>query len=217
MNKTIRVMIVDDHHIVAEGLRFIVSAQPDMEFVGSGANGIEAVQRVRELKPDVVLMDFTMPALNGVEATRQIVARHPNCRIVVLSVHADGGYVRRAFDAGASAYLVKRTASHELIEAIRAAHAGKRYLSAELAVSMIDEYANGNGVAAQPLQSLSAREREVLQLLAEGASVVEIGRRLSLSPRTVETYRARMMQKLGIDSIAALVKFAIQHGVIGIE
>lgn len=211
---SIRVLIADDHGIVAEGLRHLVEAQPDMRVVACVEDGRQAVLQAREAAPDVVLMDLSMPELNGADATRAIVADVPGCRVIVLSMYSEREYVRRAFKAGAAGYVVKRSAAKELVEAIRAAHAGGRYLSPRVADALIGEDADGEEDA---LARLSAREREVLQLIAEGRTGAEIAARLSLSQKTVETYRARLIDKLGIRDVPGLVRFAIQRGLVSLD
>jgi DNA-binding NarL/FixJ family response regulator len=212
---TIRILIADDHGVVAEGLKHLVEAQEDLQVVAIVGDGREAVRVAKEVKPDVVLMDLSMPELNGADATRAILERNSECRVIVLSMYAEREYVRRALKAGASGYVVKRSAAKEVVDAIRAVHAGQRYLSPRVADVVIDDYAADG--KADLLEKLSAREREVLQLLAEGRTGSEIAERLSLSQKTVETYRARLVEKLGIRDVAGLVKFAIQRGLVSLD
>jgi DNA-binding NarL/FixJ family response regulator len=212
---TIRVLIADDHTVVAEGLKHVIEAQPDMEVIALVSDGREAVRMAQEVAPDIVLMDLSMPELNGADATRAIQARDPKCRVIVLSMYSDREYVRRALKAGAAGYVVKRSAAKEVVEAIRAVHAGQRYLSPKVADVVIDDYAAD--AHDDPLAKLSAREREVLQLLAEGNTGAQIAERLSLSQKTVETYRARLVEKLGIRDLAGLVRFAIQRGLVSLD
>ena len=211
----IKILIADDHGVVAEGLKHLIEAQPDMQVVGTVGDGREAVRLAREAQPDVVLMDLSMPELNGADATRAILERDARPRVIVLSMYAEREYVRRALKAGASGYVVKRSAAREVVEAIRAVYAGQRYLSPKVADVVIDDYAAED--KQDPLARLSAREREVLQLLAEGRTGAEIAARLVLSQKTVETYRARLVEKLGIRDVAGLVKFAIQRGIVSLE
>jgi len=213
---SIAVLIVDDHAVVSEGLRSLIEAQDDMHVVACVADGREAVNKARELKPDVVLMDIAMPNLNGIEATHLIRTRLETTQVVILSMHSNQEHVLRALQAGARGYVLKKSASKEVVDAIRTAHQGGRYLSQKLVESVIDELLR-DGSITDPLDVLSSRERQVLQLLVEGQSNAMIARSLSLSPKTVETYRARVMQKLNIDDIPSLVKFAIQHGVTSLE
>jgi DNA-binding NarL/FixJ family response regulator len=212
---SIRILIADDHGVVAEGLKHVVEAQTDMEVVALAVDGREAVRLARDLQPDVVLMDLSMPELNGADATRAILERDPKCRVIVLSMYSEREYVRRALKAGAAGYVVKRSAAKEVVDAIRAVHAGQRYLSARVADVVIDDYAGDGG--GDLLAKLSQREREVLQLLAEGHTGVQIAERLSLSQKTVETYRARLVEKLGIRDVAGLVRFAIQRGIVSLD
>ena len=212
---TIKILIADDHEVVAEGLKHLVQAQSDLEVVAIVGDGREAVRVAKETEPDVVLMDLSMPELNGADATRAIIDHRPECRVIVLSMYAEREYVRRALKAGATGYVVKRSAAKELVEAIRAVQNGQRYLSPRVADVVIDDYA-GDGKA-DLLEKLSTREREVLQLLAEGRTGSEIAQRLVLSQKTVETYRARLVEKLGIRDVAGLVKFAIQRGLVSLD
>ncbi|MGZ5585009.1 MAG: response regulator [Usitatibacter sp.] len=213
---TIRVLIADDHGVVAEGLRYLIQAQADMEVIACVENGREAVRRALETHPDVVLMDNAMPELNGTEATHLIRERQPESRVIMLSMYSDPVHVCRALQAGATGYVVKKSAAKEVVDAIRAVNGGRRYLSKALAEGVIDQFVTGSA-SQDPVDRLSSRERQVLQMLAEGRSVVEIAAKLSLSPKTVETYRARMMDKLDIHDLASLVKFAIQHGIASFE
>jgi two-component system, NarL family, response regulator NreC len=210
---TIRVLIADDHGVVAEGLRKLVEAQADMQVVALVEDGHEAVRRAMEDGPDVVLMDIAMPLLNGTEATRIIRQRRPQTRVVVLSAYSDPVHVYRALQAGAAGYIAKKSVAKEVVDAIRTAHQGGHYLSGQLTEGLIDHVIHKS----DPLQRLSSRERQVLQMLAEGHAVAKIAQTLSLSPKTVETYRARMMEKLGIGDFASLIRFAIQQGVTPLE
>jgi DNA-binding NarL/FixJ family response regulator len=213
---TIRVLIADDHGVVAEGLRKLVEAQADMKVVALVEDGREAVRRAMESSPDVVLMDIGMPVLNGTEATRIIRERCPQTRVVMLSAYSDPVHVYRALQAGAAGYIAKKSVAKEVVDAIRKAHQGGHYLSGQLTESMIDHVVH-KAASEDPLLRLSSRERQVLQMLAEGHSIAKIAKTLSLSPKTVETYRARMMEKLHIRDLASLVRFAIQQGVSPLE
>lgn len=212
----IKVLIADDHGVVAEGLRFVVEAQPDMEVIACVQDSREAVRRSIETRPDVVLIDHAMPVLNGAEATHLIRERCPETRVIILSMYSNRVHVLGALQAGASGYVVKKSAAKEVVDAIRAVHRGDRYLSKELADSVIDQ-AVSRTASENPLQRLSSRERQVLQMLAEGHTIAHIAATLSLSPKTVETYRGRMMEKLGIRDFATLIKFAIQYGITSLE
>ena len=211
----ISVLIADDHAVVAEGLKHLIEAQTDMRVLAIAADGREAVRLTEEMRPDVVLMDLSMPELNGADATRVILEQDPGRRVIVLSMYAEHEYVRRALKSGALGYVVKRSAAKDVVDAIRAMHAGQRYVS-PLVEGAVGE-TGGRGDKDDRLARLSTREREVLQLLAEGRTGSEIAQRLSLSPKTVETYRARLVEKLGIRDVAGLVRFAIQRGIISLD
>lgn len=206
---TLRVLLADDHRLMREGLRALLRSVADVEVVGEVSTGREAQRLARELNPDVILMDVAMPDLNGIEAARAIHARCPSIRIAMLSMHATAEYVFRAFEAGACGYLLKEMASQEVITAVRTLQEGKRYLSPALA-QILPAIAAGR--ARSPVESLSPRERQVLQLVVEGHSSSEIARMIHLSPKSVETYRSRLMAKLGVGDLASLVKFALEHG-----
>jgi DNA-binding NarL/FixJ family response regulator len=213
---SIRVLIADDHKVVADGLCHLLNAQRDIEVLEVVRNGREALSRTVELRPHVVLMDSNMPELNGIEATRLIRERCPDSRVLILSVHSNPLHVVRALRAGASGYVPKSSAGSDVVEAIRVVHGGKRYLHPTLSEEVLGQLVD-NQPAEDPLARLSSRERQVLQLVAEGRSVADIALSLSLSPRTVETYRARMMEKVGIHDVAGLVKLAILHGLTTLE
>jgi DNA-binding NarL/FixJ family response regulator len=207
------VVIADDHAVLREGLRGLLGLQPDISVVGEAANGREALAAIEKLKPDVAVLDVAMPELGGIEAAELVHERCPAVKVVMLSADTSVERVHQALRAGAAGYLTKFSAVSEVADAIRRVVAGKRYLSRAIAEDMIDSYAR-DIEAKSPLESLSPRERQVLHLLAEGRSVVEIGTRLSVSPRTVETYRARMMEKLKLDDFREVVLFAAKHGIV---
>ncbi len=213
---SIRVLVADDHKVVADGLCHLLEAQPDIDVCDAVRSGRDAVRRTSELHPDVVLMDINMPDLNGIEATRLIRERDPGVRVLMLSVHADPMHIVRALRAGAAGYVPKSSAGSDVVEAVRTVQAGRRYLHPSIADAVLAQLVEPEA-ADDPVARLSAREREVLQLLAEGKSVADIGLALSLSPRTVETYRARLMEKLDIHDMPGLVKFAILHGITSLE
>jgi DNA-binding NarL/FixJ family response regulator len=212
----IRVILADDHAVVRDGLAVLLEAQSDLEVVGVAANGRQAVRLAQELHPDVVVMDIAMPELNGIEATRQIHDAVTSTQVLVLSMHSTTEHIFRALQAGARGYLLKDSAGAEVVDAIRVVHAGRRYLSQKIASTVVDDYISERH-RASPLDSLSPRERQILQLVAEGKSSAEAAAMLFLSPKTVDTYRSRMMQKLDIDDLPTLVKFAIQHGVTQLD
>ncbi len=202
---TTRVLLVDDHAMMREGLSVLL-AGAGMQIVGSVGNGRDAVRAAAATSPDVVIMDISMPEMNGIEATREICARAPAVQVVVLSMHSNREHVYQALNAGATGYVLKDAASTELVNAVRAVCAGRRYVSP--AIGPLTEPSGQRG----PLASLSARERQVLQLVVEGRTSVEIAQAANLSTKTVETYRSRLMKKLGVSDVASLVKLAIQHG-----
>ncbi len=216
---SIKVFLADDHAVVRDGLRYILEAQAGITVVGEAANGLDAVAEVRKLKPDVVVMDIAMPGLNGIEATRQIRTELPKTQVVILSVYSSSEHIYRALKAGARGYLLKESAGAEVVMAVRTVHAGRRYLCEKIANTMIDTYIEQREAAEaeSPLERLSIREREVLQLVVEGKSSKEIANIVHLSPKSVETYRSRLMQKLDVHDLPSLVKFAIQHGLTSLE
>lgn len=216
---SITVVLADDHAVVRDGLRVLLEAQPDIRVIGDAADGREAVSRVARLRPDVVVIDVAMPELNGIEAAREIGEVCPATQIIILSMHSTTEHIFRALQAGACGYLLKESAGIEVVNAVRAVHAGHRYLSQKISDKLVDDYVRQRQAAEakSPLGRLSPREREVLQLVVEGKTSAEIADVLSLSVKTVETYRSRLMHKLGISDLPALVKFAIQHGLTPLE
>jgi len=212
---TISVFIADDHAIIREGLAALLVAQPDIRIAGTAGNGREALAGVLQAKPAVVIMDIAMPEVNGIEAARQIHAALPQAQIVILSMHAGAEHVFQALEAGARGYLLKESAAKEIVDAVRTVQLGRRYLSAKVAEVLADRV--GRRTAVSPLESLSARERQILKLVADGLSSVRIAEMLHLSPKTVDTYRSRLMEKLNLSDIASLVKFAIQHGLTSLD
>ncbi|NJD56689.1 MAG: response regulator transcription factor [Nitrospirae bacterium] len=210
---TIKVLLADDHKIVRDGLRTLLEKNPDIVVAGEAEDGREALQMAQKLLPDVVVMDIAMPDLNGIEATRQILADRSAVRIVALSMHSDKRFVSEMLKAGASAYLLKDCAFEELITAIRTVMKGKIYLSPGIAGVVIGEYIRKDAKADSSVFSLlSDREREVLQLMAEGKTTKEVAAYLHVSVKTVETHRTNIMTKLDIHSIAELTKYAIREG-----
>jgi DNA-binding NarL/FixJ family response regulator len=212
---TINVFLADDHAVVRDALRCLLETQGDIRVIGDAANGREAVRQVRQLEPDVLLMDIAMPELNGIEATVQIRRACPSVRVLILSMHSSLEHVREALKAGAQGYLLKKSGGMEVIEAVRAVHADGAYLSQKIAGTMIADYRGEHPES--PLDALTRRERQILQLVVEGKSNLEASRSLFLSQKTVETYRCRMMQKLGVTRLPQLMKFALHHGITALE
>ena len=200
--------------MITDGLRALIDGCPDMRVVALADNGAEAVRRCVASRPDVAVMDQAMPEMNGTEAVRMIRERCAATRVVMLSMYSNCEHVRRALEAGANGYVLKSCAGDELLEAIRTVHSGRRYLSAPLADELLERMINGS---ADALSRLSARERQVLKLLADGRSVLHIAGTLCLSRKTVETYRERLMEKLGLRDLPSLVKFALRHGLVELE
>lgn len=211
----IRVVLVDDHKIVRDGLRLLLEREPGMTVVAEAENGRVAVRLARELHPDVAVMDIAMPELNGIEATRQIVADDPRVRVLALSMHSDRRFVAEMLKAGASGYLLKECAFEELAEAIRTVAAGRAYLSPRIAGIVVQGFVRGPEPEAAPAAGprLTAREREVMQLLAEGRTTRDVARELHLSAKTVETHRVNLMRKLGFRTLAELTRYAIREGI----
>ena len=211
---SIKVFLADDHAVVRDGLRLLLEAQKDITVVGEAAEGRETVHQAKQLCPDVVIRDIAMPELNGIDAALQIRDFCPLTQIVILSMHASNEHIYQALRAGAKGYLLKESAGKEVIHAVRAVHAGKRYFSQHITERVIDGYMHQAEATSEksPVERLSLREREILQLVVEGKTSAEIAKVLCLSPKTVETYRSRLMEKLGISDIPGLVKFAIRHG-----
>lgn len=214
----IRVLLVDDHRILREGIRALLVDEPDIVVVGEAGDGEEAVAKVDALRPDVVLMDVVMPRLNGVEATRRIRQRHPDVRVLVLSMYDDDEYVQQGIAAGAAGYLLKGTAADDLVLAIREVHKGASFLHPAVAAKLIDDYVRrvrgGGEEAGEPL---TAREQEVLKLIAEGNTNQEIADLLCISRKTVESHRANIMRKLDLHDVTDLVKYALRKGLIRLE
>ena len=208
---TIRVLLADDHSVLRDGVAALLEAQDGMTVVAHAQDGREAVRKITDLKPDVVVMDIVMPELDGIEATRLVHQSSPLTQVVILSMYSTTEHIFRALHAGAKGYLLKESAGAELVAAVRSVHAGRRYLSEKITESVVDGYIR-EGQPTEPLAKLSSRERQILQLVVAGKSTADIARALSLSPSTIDTYRSRLMKKLGIDSIAGLVKFAIACG-----
>ncbi len=214
----INVVLADDHTIVRDGLRALLEANADIRVVGDAADGRQVIELVKELNPDVVIMDISMPELNGIDATIQIKRNNPQVRVIILSMLGTADYVFHALQSGAQGFLLKESAGREVLQAVQAVYAGETYFSHPVTHTMINDYLQARrDNNSEPLESLSMRENEILCLVVEGKTSAEIGRKLSLSPKTVESYRSRMMQKLGISDLPELIKFAIKHGLISLE
>jgi DNA-binding NarL/FixJ family response regulator len=214
---TVRILLADDHTVVRQGLRKVLEECPDWKVVAEAGDGREAVRQAEQLKPDVAVLDVAMPLLNGVEATRQIVKHVPGVRVLVLSMHADEAYVTQILQAGASGYLLKDSADVDLIQAVAAVAQGKSFFSPAIARLMLDDYVkqrSGEPGVVDRYETLSEREREVFQLIAEGKTNKDIAALLFISPSTVETHRARILEKLDVHSAAEIVLYAVRRGVI---
>lgn len=215
----ISVFLADDHAVIRDGLRYLLEAQPDINVVGDAANGRQTLQLVERLCPDVAILDIAMPELNGIEATRRIRTDFPSTQVIILSIHSTEEHVSRALQAGARGFVLKESAGIEVVNAVRAVHSGHHYLSHKLSDRLIEDYLHQINSPREKsrLARLSPREKEVLQLVVEGKSSAQIAADLSLSIKTVETYRSRIFQKLDIDNLPGLVKFAIQHGLTPLD
>ena len=209
----IRVFLADDHAVLRDGLAALLESAGDIEVVGAAADGREALDAITRLRPEVAILDISMPGLDGVRLAERLHERMPELRILMLSMVSDPEVIYRALRAGAFGYLVKASAGREVVSAVRTVQRGKRFLSEQVSGVMVDDYARERQ-AKSPLESLSGREREVLQLLAEGRSASEIGALISISPRTVETYRTRIYEKLGLKDSRELVMFAMRNGIL---
>lgn len=210
-NRKIRIVLADDHAIVRRGFQLILRSHDDLEVVGEAATGLEAVALAEKLRPDIVVMDVSMPELNGIEATRRIEQVAPSTRVVALSMHRDSVYVREMLRAGARAYLLKESAEADLLTAIRAVARGEGYITPAVSDAVLSDYRKH---VANPIDLLTAREREVLTLIAEGKTNKEVATALNLSVYTVEAHRGKLMEKLNLHSTGELVRFAIRNGLI---
>jgi DNA-binding NarL/FixJ family response regulator len=219
MGMTIKIMLADDHQIVRQGLRNLLAAEPDMQVVAEADNGRKVLPLVEKFGPDIVIMDITMPGLNGIEATRQIQAECPGVKVIALSMHSDSLFVLNMLKAGASGYLLKDCALEDLVRAIRTVMGNKTYLSPGISDVVIKDFVSSWGRAAPSgaFSVLTAREREVLQLMAEGKSTNDIADCLCVSVKTVESHRKQIMSKVGIRSVAELTKYAIRQGLTSLE
>ncbi len=215
--KKIKILLADDHAVLRTGLRLLINSQSDMEVIGEVGDGLEALDEARRLKPDVLLMDITMPRMGGIEATRLIKREMPDIKVLALTVHEDEAHLRRFLEAGASGYVPKKAADVQLLEALRVVNSGEPYLHPSQASILVESIKNGDNLAAvgqDELEILSPRERKVLELLAKGHTNQEASEMLFLSVKTVETYKFRLMEKLNLKSRADLIKYALQKGIL---
>jgi DNA-binding NarL/FixJ family response regulator len=212
------IAVADDHPLVRQGLKAILEAEPDFRLIGEASDGLEAARLVERLKPNALVVDLMMPGLNGLEVTRQVSQRSPHTRVIVLSMHANEAYVLEALRKGAAGYVLKDASAADLVEAIREVAAGRRYLSRQLSERAIEAYVQkAEATALDIYETLTTREREVLQLAAEGCTSTEIAERLAISPRTAETHRTNLMRKLGLRTQTDLIRYALRRGIIAME
>jgi two-component system, NarL family, response regulator NreC len=215
---SISILLSDDHTILRQGLAALLEAEPDFHILGEASTGLETLQKVQSLDPDVLVLDLALPDINGLEITRQVRHSNPRTRIVILSMHAKEAYVLEALNSGASAYVLKGSDARELTQAIHQATRGIRYLSPPLSEQSLEAYIQlTRGQVFDPYETLTNRERQILHLAAGGCSNNEIARRLTISPRTVEQHRAKVMAKLDLHNQSELVRFAIQHGILALD
>ena len=215
------ILLAEDHQIVRQGLRALLESEPDFRIVGEASDGLEAIQLVEQLRPDVVLVDLMMPGLNGLDVTKAVKQRSPQTQIIILSMHDSEAYVVEALKKGAAGYVLKKSSARDLVEAINRVTAGHRYLSPSLSERALDAYVLHMRQAQEsgptPYETLTPRERETLRLAAEGYTNAEIALRLSISPRTVEVHRANMMRKLNLRTATDLVRYALQQGILPLQ
>lgn len=213
----LNILLVDDHEIMRQGLRLLLEKQSDMEVLGEANNGNKAIQLADELRPDIIVMDVNMPGLDGAHATREITDRHPDMKVVALSMHSKKGFIVEMLKAGASAYVLKENAFSELVTAINTVTTGEIYLSSRITRIVIDDYVKDNIVPGSSYKPLTDRENEVLKLVGDGYTSKEIALNLDLSVKTIDACRRKIMTKLQIDSVAELVKYAIREGLTSLE
>jgi len=214
---SVTIFLADDHSVLRDGLGMLLETQPDFKVVGAASNGREAIEQIQKLEPNIAILDIAMPEVNGLDVARYVNRNCPNTQVIMLSMHRTTEHIIQALEAGARGYVLKESAGDEVIGAIRTAQSGGRYLSQAVSSVALDYYVRQAGTRSSPLDRLNEREREILCLLADGQTSVEISERLTLSPRTVDNYRSVIMQKLNIHHLPGLVKFAIQHGLISLE
>ncbi len=215
---SIKVLLVDDHAIIREGLRSLLEKQPEMEVIADTDDGRKAIELVRELLPNIIIMDITMPGLNGIEATRQVIAEFPDVKVIALSIHSKRRFVADMLSAGATGYILKECMFDELVQAIKAVASGGRYLSPRITDVVVSDYVKRLSATTEaPFEALETREREVLQLVAEGKSTKQIALDLHVSTNTIEANRRQIMEKLNIHSVAELTKYAVREGLTTLE
>jgi DNA-binding NarL/FixJ family response regulator len=214
MMKDVHILLVDDHAVLRSGLRLLLDAQVGLRVVGEAGDAQEALDLAATATPDLILLDLTLPDMDGIAMLPLLRKRVPNAHVLVLTMHDDEGYLRRAFRAGAAGYVLKKAADDELIAAVRAVMRGENYVHPAMMRVLLDDLLPAAPAGSDPWDSLSEREREVLVLVARGYTAAEIGAQINLSPKTIETYRLRGMEKLGMRSRAALVQFALAHGLL---
>jgi DNA-binding NarL/FixJ family response regulator len=213
-----QILLADDHQVVIDGLKALLAGEPDMQVIGQATDGLQVLPKVLELHPEVLVLDLMMPGLNGLEVTRQVRDRAPETKVIVLSMHANDAYVVEALRNGAAGYVLKQAEARALVDAIRSVRGGTRYLSPPLSEEKLARWErDAKAAPLDPYDTLSTREREVLQLAAEGLTSAEIGQRLSIGKRTVETHRANLQRKLGVKTQAELVRFAVKKGLVGVD
>jgi DNA-binding NarL/FixJ family response regulator len=212
---SITVFLADDHAVVRDGLQSMLEAQGDIEVIGHAGNGYEAVDKITELCPDVAVVDIAMPEMNGIDVTREVIKACPSTRVVILSMYSTTEHILQALQAGALGYVLKESAGVEVIGAVRAVHAGHRYLSEKILDRVVTDYVSWSATVKvkSPLERLTPREREVLQFVVESKSSVEISQILEISPKTIDTHRSRLMKKLDIKNLGDLIKFGLRQGI----
>ena len=213
-----QILLADDHQVIIDGLKALLSGEPDLAVIGQATDGLQVLPKVLELQPDVLVLDLMMPGLGGLEVARQMKERAPKTKVIVLSMHANDAYVVEALRNGASGYVLKQAEARALVDAIRSVMSGKRYLSPPLSEEKLERYEmDAKAAPFDPYDTLSTREREVLQLAAEGLTSAAIGERLAIGKRTVETHRANLQRTLGVKTQAELVRFAVKKGLVGVD
>jgi two-component system response regulator NreC len=213
-NKSIRVLLVDDHQVLRDGLRLLMESEPDMVVIGEAADGQQALESAKNLRPDVVVMDLSLPDISGIEVTRQVTKNYPDMKVLVLSMHSKKEFVINAIEAGAAGYVPKSSTHESLLDAIRTIQSGQRYLHPMAANALVEGYIEDGSSAEQRYQELTEREQEVFQLSAKGYTSKEIGERLFISPKTVDTYRQRGYEKLGIEHRSEVIRLALNLGIL---